>query len=76
MVVASVMLTTCTGITEPALLPLPSPKMAMPQQDMVPFRWRAQECPLPAEMAVASVMPRTCTGIDETAFLPLCLLPN
>ena len=57
--VASVMLRTCTGTEESAfpflpLCPLPSrPKSLLPQQYMVPPRWSAQECLLPAETAVA-----------------------
>ena len=85
MAVASVMPKTCTGTEESAsspLCPLPScPAPLMPQQDMVPFWWSAQECPLPAAMAVASEMPKTCTGADEYALpkstlSPTCSFPS
>ena len=70
--VASVIPTTCTGIKEAVLLPLPSrPKMFVPQQDMVPSRWSAQECSQPVVMVLTSVMFATATGAEYLSALPL-----
>ena len=79
MALASVMPTTCTGTDDLIFLPLcplPScPWRLVPQQDMVPSSWSAQECPPPASsppaaMAVASSMPITGTGTSESSFVP------
>ena len=72
MAMASVMSATLTGIEEPTLLPFPSwPSWLLPQHDMVPFWWSAQECKLPAVMAVASVMSSICTGNEVLVYVPL-----
>ena len=60
MAVASVMPSTCMGIEELALVPLPSwPNQFVPQQDMVPSSWSAQEYLSPVVMVFASAMPAT-----------------
>jgi len=85
MAVASVMPVTCTGTDESALpefglsppCPFPScPQLLLPQQDMVPSWWSAQECPTSAVMAVASIMPKTCTGTEDMALFPPCPFPS
>ena len=69
--VVSVMPAASTGAEEmesSPCCPLPScPLQLLPQQDMAPVRWSAQECPPPAVMAVASVKLATSTGTEESA---------
>ena len=68
--------TTRTGVDLFRVVLSPSrPFSLLPQQDMVPFRWSAQECLPPALMAVASVMPVTCTGTELSRFVPLTSCP-
>ena len=80
MAVASVMSVTCTGTEELAsspLCPLPScPNSLLPQQDMVPVRWSAQEYSPLVAIAVASAIPTTSRGTEDLYMSPSCPLPS
>ena len=76
MAVASAIPSTSTGTEELVSVPLPScPELLLPQQDMVPSSWSAQECAEPALTDKAAFSGFVVSGKDgELSALSLSVL--